>query len=176
MSGKGGGKGKGGMTFTRQIPNFLQKMQENAHEDGIAGALKRHREKGGDEERSDRSDDEEERPLVVDAEDAMTSKQRRKNEVVDERAGRGSLVFKNSAKDRFTESAARRVQEAEEAAAAQAPTQAEDDATAAANGSHVFSTAKVPKKKEKKEKKGLGAKAIKNEKLLSFGMDDEEDG
>ena len=172
MSGKGGGgggKGKGGMTFTRQIPNFLKKMQETSQEDGIAGALKRHREKGGDDERSDRSEDEDERPLVVDAEDAMTSKQRRKGEAVDERAGRGSLHFKNSAKDRFNESAARRVQEAEEAA----PAPVEDDA-AAATGSHVFSTAKVPKKKEKKKDKGLGAKAIKNEKLLSFGMDDED--
>ena len=170
MSGKG--KGKGGMTFTRQIPDFLRKMQENSQEDGIAGALKRHREQNGDSDPEDKSDAEDERPQVVDHADALTSKQRRKDDAAADKVARqgGSLSFKNSAGDRFQESAASKVREAEAAAAAAAAASESADA-AAADGSHVF--AKV---KKKKKATSTGAKAVKNEKLLSFAMDDDDEG
>ena len=51
-----GGAHFGGLTYTRQVPAFLQKMQEQ-DQDGIAGALKK---REGQEEREERSDNEEE--------------------------------------------------------------------------------------------------------------------
>jgi hypothetical protein len=181
MSGKGGGKG-GGLTFTKQMPKFLQSMREQ-DDDGIAGALKRHREKHGDDnEPADRSDEEDERPVVVDEEEGLTAKQRRRLDAHESRGG--SLRFKDSAKDKFQESAAQRVAAAEEAAALQQQAEAEAEAeaadAAAAAGGHVFH-AKASSKAEAKQPKrklpgSVGAKAVRNEKMLSFSAEDEEDG
>mmetsp|Transcript_23956 Transcript_23956/g.50842 ORF Transcript_23956/g.50842 Transcript_23956/m.50842 type:complete len:161 (-) Transcript_23956:178-660(-) len=156
----------GGMTFVRQVPDFVKKMQRGAPEEGIAGALKRHRERPEPEERSDT---EEERPQVVEGSEAMTSKQRRKEEALVEKLERrgGSLTFANSAKDRFKDSAARRGQEAE-AKAAEAKEEAEEPA---AGVGHVFSSATGAKGKGKR-KATTGAKAVKNDKLLSFDVDE----
>ena len=59
-----GGAHFGGLTYTRQVPAFLQKMQEQ-DQDGIAGALKK---REGQEEREERSDNEEKSDDVMVAE------------------------------------------------------------------------------------------------------------
>ena len=172
----------GGMTYTRQVPNFLAKMQQAAMPDGIEGALKRRALERGDEEPEDRSEDEEERPVVVGEADALTSKQRRQDAAgaAREEARGGTLKFKRaeSTAGRFEDSAAKRVRLAEEAQAAAA---AESEAQAAVptdSAGHTFSAgaaSKKPKEEKKKLKRagaGVGAKAVKNAKLLSFEEDD----
>ena len=178
MSGKGKGGG-GGLKFTRQIPNFLHSMMQQP-DDGIEGALKRHREKQGDEEPEDRSEEEEERPVVVDESEALTAKQRRREETHASRGG--SLQFKGSGtstKDRFQETAAQRVADAEESLAREQQAEAERVASEArsAIGGHTFSSktdAHRGKRKEKRKVPGVGAKGVRNEKMLSFSAEDEE--
>ena len=69
-----GGKHFGGMTYTRQIPSFIAKMNGGKSDDeGIKGALER---REGQEERDEREDTEEERPVMVESTDAMISKVR----------------------------------------------------------------------------------------------------
>ena len=84
----------GGMTFTRNIPSFLKSMTAAADDDGIEGAIKRHRERHGDDEPSDRSEAEDEKPVIVEEGEGMTKKQKRRLEAHEGRGG--SLQFKSS--------------------------------------------------------------------------------
>lgn len=161
MSGKSVG---GGMTYTRQIPNFLQAMAAK-DDSGIDGAVRRAEKMP---EREEREDNEEERPVVVDEEDAVVhSKAKGK-------AG-GSLRFKGdeaSAASKFCESAFERVMQAEREQAAPPPP---SDAIAEASGKMVFSSAGAAKAKKRKADRAGGVsagKALKNTKLLSFEEED----
>ena len=75
----GGGKKGSNVSFIKpDLPKFLQAAQfqeAGVNDTGIEAALKRRRD---DAEKEERSDNEEERPLVVDELEAMTSKERRK--------------------------------------------------------------------------------------------------
>jgi len=193
--GGGGGSGKGGgFTFTKQMPNFMAIMAGGgATPDlgGIEGALQRHAKQEGERgEPSEREDGDDEGPLVVDAAEALTAKERRKLEAkpAGARLG-GSLRFKEgdtSAAAKFTDSAHERVQaeaqrqaeEAERALAREAEAQAE---AAAAGKAHVFKGATAAKKSTGvKRKVGATAssgampkvQAVKNAKLLSFEDED----
>ena len=178
-------KGMGGMTFTRQIPDFLAKMQQG-DSSGIEGALRKRRERlgGDDDDLPDRPEAEDEAPLMVDAADALTAKERRKLEAPAARVTvrGGSLTFKgdgSSAADRFRASAYDAEVAAEQAAAAAAA--AAEAEAAAAGGKLVFKKrehgaveAAEGKRKQKQKLPGGGApaaKAVKNRSLLSF--DDE---
>ncbi|KAL3907880.1 MAG: hypothetical protein SGPRY_010013, partial [Prymnesium sp.] len=156
-------------------PSFLEGLREGG-EEGISAALKRRREGDRDLEPEERSDNEEERPQIVEAAEAMTAAQRRCEEAAARRVGRqgGSLRFKDSTAERFKECAAVRVQEVE-AAASNAALEHDEGATAA-SGHHVFSNTSDMKKVGKKRTSapGASAKAVKNSKLLSFAV--EEDG
>lgn len=112
MSGKGGGKGGGkGMKYIKQTPAFLQKMLgNNPEEEGIEAAIR----KRGERENEDRSDNEDEKPQVVDEANAVLSKERRKQEAIS--AKKGMHIFKQaSASERFQDSAFERVKAHEEA-------------------------------------------------------------
>ena len=195
---RGDKKGSAGLNFTKEMPNFLAVMTggSGAAPDlgGIEGALQRHARKEDGEQ--DREDNEEEAPLVVDASEALTAKERRKLEAkpAGARAG-GSLKFKgdeSSSAAKFAESAFERVA-AEEAQQVEAverlrAAEAEAEAEAAMSGkAHLFkaggASASAQQKLKGKRKhggaEGGGAvapprpKAVKNAKLLSFDEDDE---
>ena len=177
------GKLGNGMTFTKATPNFLAKMANAVADDagGIEGALRRRAERA---ENSDREDGEDEAPIVVDAAEALTSKERRKLEAAPGSSKGGSLRFKGedkSAASKFKESAHDHVMErarAEEEAARQR------EAEEAAGGRVVFSAGGASKRDSagsSKKKRSLTnaatmgapkAKAVKNTKLLSFDQDD----
>ena len=163
-------KGIGGLTYTRQIPAFLQKLQERADDEGIKGALKR---REGQEEPDERSDTEEERPVVVETSEAMTAKER-KHSSGGSRAERSGLFKGDDTASKFSDSAHARHMEWEEQRLKRTAEEAgrgSDVAPAAADGDrHSFA---APAKK--KRSKGVGAvKAVRNTGLLSFG--DEVDG
>lgn len=143
-----------------------------------AGALK---ERAGRAENEDREDRDDEAPQVVDAELALTSKERRKLEAKPRSAAAGgSLSFKgddNSAAGRFRESAYVAVVAAEESGGGASSSAAAEGEPGAAPPSRVVFKAAPIGSKPKKRKPGAGgvpaARAVKNAKLLSF---DEEDG
>eukprot|EP00326_Haptolina_ericina_P041511 CAMPEP_0181257286 /NCGR_PEP_ID=MMETSP1096-20121128/50165_1 /TAXON_ID=156174 ORGANISM="Chrysochromulina ericina, Strain CCMP281" /NCGR_SAMPLE_ID=MMETSP1096 /ASSEMBLY_ACC=CAM_ASM_000453 /LENGTH=156 /DNA_ID=CAMNT_0023355597 /DNA_START=18 /DNA_END=488 /DNA_ORIENTATION=- len=156
-------------------------MTAAAADDGIEGAIKRHRERHGDDEPSDRSEAEDEKPVIVEEGEGMTKKQKRRLEAHEGRGG--SLQFKSSGPgDRFRESAAQRVAEAELAISEkqQAEVEAAVMDTAAAAGGHVFIKKQAGAEKERRKDKrkqgagGVGAKAVRNEKMLSFSMDGDD--
>jgi len=163
------------MTFQKVMPNFLQQYAA-APDDGIAGALKRH---AGADDREDREDGEDEAPVMVDALDTLTSKQREKELKKPEHT---SALFKGgtSAASKFQDSAHRRVAEhqQQEERKAKAAEQAAADEAEAASGRHSFK-AGVPSKRKalggsgssKEQKKG----AKKGGAALSFSMDDEDE-
>lgn len=178
----------GNMTFVRAVPNFLSQMAASSGGDapdvgGIEGALKRHEQRrGGDDEREDREDNDDEAPIVVDSSEAMTSKERKKLDKMS-----GSLTFKGddrSAAAKFKESAHARFMEEErkrKLAEAAASDEAEA-AAAAASGKVVFRPGAAAEKKAGKRKHAgaegsskVGAKALKNTKLLSFAEDEDEE-
>lgn len=178
-----------GFAYTKDavMPNFMQLMAGGGPApklDGIEGALQRRQ--GREEE--DREDREEEAPVVIDAGEALTSKERRRLETSKPGSNKngGSLRFKEgdtSAAAKFTESAhervmaedKRRADAAEEHARASVLTM---EAAAAAGKAFLFDAgaAKEKKKKEGKRKAGAEhmpkAKAVKNPKLLSFEDED----
>ena len=187
-----------GLNFTKEMPNFLAVMSggSGAAPDlgGIEGALQRHAQREHGEQ--DREDNEEEAPLVVDASEALTAKERRKLEAkpAGARSG-GTLKFKGdeaSSAAKFAESAYERVA-AEEAQQAEAVerlrvAEAEAEAEAAMSGkAHLFkavgASASAQQKLKGKRKHGGAeaagalapprAKAVKNAKLLSFDEEDE---
>ena len=180
MSGKGGPpKLGGGMVYTRQIPNFLQKMQQQ-DDTGIEGAMKRAAAKP---EREEREDNDEEAPVIVSDADASMGKKSKGQ------SSGGSLHFKGedrSAVSKFRESAHERVrlQEAAAAAASASVSSGDADGGASASGGSqkiVFNSSAAQKKRKQPDatdKSGLvgaakpKAKAVKNKSLLSF---DEED-
>ena len=159
-----GGAHFGGLTYTRQVPAFLQKMQEQ-DQDGIAGALKK---REGQEEREERSDNEEERPQVVDATEAMTAKER-KQHGSDSRAAAATGLFKgDDTASKFSDSAHARHQAWEE----QRHKRTSDEA---ADGGRPMFAAPAKKKKKKVAAGGVGAsKAVRNAGLLSFGDQEDE--
>jgi len=169
MSGKGKGNGKmGGLTFTKQVPNFLAKFG-GAPDEGIEGALRRHADRDG--ELDDRSDAEDEKPQVVEAADLLPKRGKDRTA-----SGRKAELFKSkdATASRFAESAFKRVAEA--AMEAAAPEAAGDSANESV-GKHVFQTKNVSLKKKRRpsplDGKVLGAKKIKNAAMLSFTEDDE---
>ena len=81
-----GGQHFGGMTYTRQIPSFIARMNAGNSDEGIKGALARRQ---GREEREEREDTEEERPVVVEATDAMISKERKVQAAESRKAANG---------------------------------------------------------------------------------------
>ena len=158
---KGGG---GGITFTKDVPNFLAKYSgAGQDEGGIAAAIRRYE----DDERT-REDDETERPVVVDAIDALPSKARQKAEARQEKEARQFGRLFERTEDRFAAGASRAVAEhaARQAAEAEA-------APAEADGGGKIVFRAPPKRKAKGEggskkklaKAGAGA--------LSFTEDDE---
>ena len=180
----------GGMQFTRAVPNFLGMMAGPSGQapdvGGIEGALQRERERGA-KEPEDREDNDEEAPVVVDAAEALTEKERRKLGKMS-----GSLSFKGddtAPAAKFRESAHSRVAEAEEQRRQKAAEQAAaDEAAAAESGKVVFRPgAAAAERKAAEPKPGkagkrklgggadgskVGAKALKNTKLLSFAEDE----
>jgi len=174
MDGGGGQKpGKlGNLRATKPVPNFLKQFHQ-PEEGGIEEALRKHQERGDPEDRPEEEDD---GPLVVEALEALPSKQRARA------MGKngGSLSFKgdNSAAARFVDSAFKRVAE-HDLPAAEAPKEAEDEAGEGVTGSHVFAAARSRSKAEKKRRAPPrdslpAAKAVKNPGLLSFAADDED--
>ena len=157
-------QGVGGMTYTRQIPNFLRALQQQ-DETGIEGALRRADKKP---EVAEREDTEEEQPVIVDAADAVVNTKSK---------SKGSLRFKGgeddkSAASRFKEAAFERYMGEEHPA-----TSAEQEAGTGEGGKHVFSSSAAARQKKRKMEQagrpgGVGAKVLKNKSLLSF---DEED-
>ena len=174
------------MNFTKAMPNFLAVMAGGGSAPdvgGIEGALQRHAQR--EREVEDREDDEDEAPLVVDAAEALTAKERRKLEGAHSGA---SLRFKDdkSAAAKFVDSAHEHIVTAEqrqaEAAEKAAKAEAEAEAEAAASGkAHLFKAGAVrpPKLGGKRKEAAAGAlvapkaKAVKNAKLLSFDEEDE---
>lgn len=162
MSGKGGGgKGVGGMTYTRQMPNFLQKMMQQ-DTTGIDGAIRRADAQPEKEEREDRED---ERPVVVDESEARLGKERRG----------GTLRFKgeSSTAAKFKESAYERVLQAERDAAA--ITESGPSDVGSSSQKIIFSSGAAQKKRKHDSAGKTGrpaAKAVKNTKLLSFEEED----
>lgn len=130
--------------------------------------MKRHR----DREVEERDDHEDEAPLVVDALDSLTSRERRKAT-----GTKGGALFKGGVSDKFQASAHRAIQEAA------AGGEGRDDEEPAAGGKILFKAGKGKKRAADstagglKEAKGKPrAKASRNTKLLSFSQDDEEEG
>ena len=168
-----GGAHFGGLTYTRQVPAFLQKMQEQ-DQDGIAGALKK---REGQEEREERSDNEEERPQVVDATEAMTAKER-KQHGSDSRAAAATGLFKgDDTASKFSDSAHARHQAWEEQRHKRTSDEAADGSAEApaADGGRPMFAAPAKKKKKKVAAGGVGAsKAVRNTGLLSFGDQEDE--
>lgn len=201
--GRGGGGDKTapslpGFSYTRDavMPNFMQIMSGGGAKPnlgGIEGALQRHAEKErerGERERDEREDKDDEAPLVVDAADALTAKERAKLEGKPRSHSGGSLKFKEgdtSAAAKFTESAYERVtaEAARRAEAERAAANAKAEEVAAASGkAHLFNASGALGAQQKlkhagKRKAGAEAgaapkaKAVKNAKLLSFEEDDE---
>jgi hypothetical protein len=151
----------GNLRITKPTPNFLRNFR--TEESGIEGALKRYKEREAHAAES-REDDEE--PQIVDAVDAMTSKERA-------RAGAskgGSLRFKGedtSAAAKFVDSAYLKVAQEKDNTA---PNEAAGEST----GPHVFVDARqrVEGKRKAAQGKLPAAKAVKNPGLLSFSADD----
>ena len=179
MSKGGPNKKVGGMTFTKQVPNFLRVMGQQ-DESGIDGAVRRHAER----ENVEREDRDDEAPIVVDASLALTSKERKKLEDRGVASSSGSLRFKgddNSASSRFQESAFDVAARAEQEEAERARRQEEAEAEAASGKRPVFSSSAAHKAKKEKKRAAEGAavaavakiKKVKNKNLLSF---EEEDG
>jgi hypothetical protein len=172
-----GGKHFGGMTYTRQIPSFIAKMNGGkSNDEGIKGALERRQGQG---EREEREDTEEERPVMVESTDAMISKER-KVEAAESRKAAASKLFKpDDTAARFSDSAHSRHAEWEEQQKRQKrPSEAgaaDSAALAAEAGRHSFGAKKKLQKRSKASAAGgLGAsKAVRNPGLLSFDEDDE---
>ena len=106
-----GGQHFGGMTYTRQIPSFIARMNAGNSDEGIKGALARRQ---GREEREEREDTEEERPVVVEATDAMISKERKVQAAESRKAAASKLFKPDDTASRFSESAYSRHAEWEE--------------------------------------------------------------
>ena len=170
------------MTFTRAVPNFLSQMQRSGEQvdvGGIEGALARDAaKKRARADENDREDGDDEAPVVVDATEALSSKERKKLE--QKNGGSGSLKFKGddtSAAAKFQESAHARVLEE---AARKAAVEAEEEEAKASGGKVVFRAKPKGAGKRKAGADGsgsqkVGAKTLKNTKLLSFNDGDEED-
>ena len=161
-----GRKGGGGVTFTKDMPNFLARYSGAQHEEGgIAAAIRRH----DDDERA-REDDETERPVVVEALDALPSKARQKKEARLEKEGRQFGRLFERAEDRFAAGASRAVAEHAERQAAEA------EAAAAAEGEGGKIVFKRPPPAKRKAKGEGGSKkklARAGAGALSFTEDDE---
>jgi hypothetical protein len=175
---------QGGLNFTKAMPNFMAKMAGGTSGSapdlgGIEGAMQRHAARA-EEEREEREDNEDEAPIVVDAAEALTAKERKKLEAKQPGAKLGgSLRFKEgdtSAAAKFMESAYERVQaeEQKKAELAEAADAAAAEAAAKAGKAVLFAGSQKPKNKRKSDDGQPRAKAIKNAKLLSFAEDDEE--
>ena len=176
---------QGGLNFTKAMPNFMAKMAGGTSGSapdlgGIEGAMQRHAARA-EEEREEREDNEDEAPIVVDAAEALTAKERKKLEAKQPSSAKlgGSLRFKEgdtSAAAKFTESAFERVQaeEQKKAELAEAADAAAAEAAAKAGKAVLFAGSQKPKSKRKSDDGQPRAKAIKNAKLLSFAEDDEE--
>ena len=171
-----GGQHFGGMTYTRQIPSFIARMNAGNSDEGIKGALAR---RHGREEREEREDTEEERPVVVEATDAMISKERKVQAAESRKAAASKLFKPDDTASRFSESAYSRHAEWEEEQKRQkrpAEAGAADGAPPSAeSGRHSFGAKKKVQKRSKAGAAGgLGAsKAVNNPGLLSFDEDDE---
>ena len=91
---------QGGLNFTKAMPNFMAKMAGGTSGSapdlgGIEGAMQRHAART-EEEREEREDNEDEAPIVVDAAEALTAKERKKLEAKQPSSAKlgGSLRFK----------------------------------------------------------------------------------
>ena len=165
--GRGGGK-MGGISFTKHMPNFLQQFGTQPDADGIEGALERHK----DRDAEDREDREDEAPLVVEALDALSSRERKKAT-----GSRGAALFKGGrAADKFQASAHRAVEEASINGSKKEASDVTIGVEEARGGKMSFKSAKLKKRAAADPKSGQpSAKASKNTILLSFSQDDDED-
>ena len=170
--GRGGGK-MGGISFTKQMPNFLQQFGTQPDADGIEGALERHK----DRDAEDREDREDEAPLVVEALDALSSRERKKAT-----GSRGAALFKGGrAADKFQASAQRAVEEASiNGGSKKEASDVTIGVEEVSGGKMIFKSAKLKKRAAAHPKSAQpSAKAskntIQNTKLLSFSQDDDED-
>ena len=154
----------GHLTFTRQMPNFLSQYSSRAEEEGIEGALRSYQEKhGADSDAEDRDDREDEAPVVVDALDAVSSRERNR---------KSTSLFKGgtSAKDKFAESAHQRVLEEEKRKEEES---ARGEGEAAEGGKHVFKAESKKRRHDKDAREpAVKAKASKNKAMLSFDADE----
>eukprot|EP00308_Calcidiscus_leptoporus_P023647 CAMPEP_0119376514 /NCGR_PEP_ID=MMETSP1334-20130426/40118_1 /TAXON_ID=127549 /ORGANISM="Calcidiscus leptoporus, Strain RCC1130" /LENGTH=163 /DNA_ID=CAMNT_0007395081 /DNA_START=27 /DNA_END=518 /DNA_ORIENTATION=+ len=156
----------GSITYTKQVPNFLATFGGGggASDEGIAGALRRHK-----DEAEDRSDAEDEKPQVVEAEDAMATRDRSRGPT-----GQASSLFKSQglAGDRFADSAYKRVREhAREQQQKQHrkdPALVEDATSGGVSGKHVFKESTRLKKKRPERRPSSTEKG-----MLSFTEEDE---
>ena len=177
---RGQAKMGGGVNFTRAVPDFLSQMGRGGtvpDVGGIAGALQREERKAElshprGEAEGDAEEAEDEAPLVVDALDALPLEARKKLEA--KSSGSGTLRFKGdptSAAAKFRDAAADRVAAEEERRAAMA-----QEAETASGGKIVFKPGVDREKKKKRKHDGtVGAKPLKNTKLLSFAAEDDEE-